>query len=121
VKTSSEVADPKWKGKILLTDPRVADNYMGWLDGMERRFRMDFPKKIAAQDSKLTQSGASDVQMVAAGAYPINFPSFPISSRSSSRRRRRWRSSTSPIRCSSRCAGLGSCRRLRTPTPPGCS
>ena len=48
MKTSSEVADPKWKGKILLTDPRVADNYMGWLDGMERRVRMDFPK-LAAQ------------------------------------------------------------------------
>lgn len=77
IRTWSEVADPRWKGKILLTDPRVADNYMGWLDGMERRFGMDFLRKIAAQDSKLTQSGASGVQMVAAGAYPINFPSFP--------------------------------------------
>ena len=77
VKKWSDVIDPRWKGKILLTDPRVADNYMGWLDGLEKRFGMDFLKKIAAQDVKLTQSGASGVQMVSAGAYVMNFPTFP--------------------------------------------
>ncbi|MCC6472293.1 MAG: extracellular solute-binding protein [Burkholderiales bacterium] len=73
----SEVIDPRWKGKILLTDPRVADNYMGWLDGLAKRFGADFLRKIAAQDVKLTQSGASGVQMIAAGAYAMNFPTFP--------------------------------------------
>ncbi len=76
VRKWSDVIDPRWKGKILLTDPRVADNYMGWLDGLEKRFGMDFLRKIAAQDVKLTQSGASGVQMVSAGAYVMNFPTF---------------------------------------------
>jgi iron(III) transport system substrate-binding protein len=76
-RTWSDVIDPRWKGKILLTDPRVADNYMGWLDGLEKRFGIEFLKKIAAQDAKLTQSGASGAQMVSAGAYAINFPTFP--------------------------------------------
>jgi len=77
VKKWADVIDPKWKGKILLTDPRVADNYMGWLDGLEKRFGMDFLRKLSAQDVKLTPSGASGVQMVAAGAYHVNFPTFP--------------------------------------------
>jgi iron(III) transport system substrate-binding protein len=77
VKKWADVIDPKWKGKILLTDPRVADNYMGWLDGLEKQFGMDFLRKLSAQDIKLTASGASGVQMVAAGAYLMNFPTFP--------------------------------------------
>ena len=75
-KTYQDLVDPKWKGKILLTDPRVADNYFGWLDGLEKAKGADFLRKIAALQLKLTQSGASGAQMVAAGAYAINFPTF---------------------------------------------
>lgn len=75
-KTWAELANPKWKGKFLLMDPQVADNYMGWLDAVERAHGTDLLRKIAAQDYKLTQSGASGVQMVAAGAYLFNAPTF---------------------------------------------
>ncbi len=67
--TLSDLADPKWKGKFLLTDPQVAENYMGWLDAVERAKGTDLLKKIATQNYKVTQSGASGMQMVAAGAY----------------------------------------------------
>jgi iron(III) transport system substrate-binding protein len=80
-KTWANLADPKWKGKFLLTDPQVADNYMGWLDAVERAQGTELLKKIAAQDYKLTQSGASGVQQVAAGAFAFNAPTFTAFSR----------------------------------------
>ncbi|MBL0419853.1 extracellular solute-binding protein [Ramlibacter sp. AW1] len=75
-RTWSDLADPKWKGKFLLTDPQVADNYMGWLDAVERAHGMDLLRKIATQQYKVTPSGASGVQQVAAGAYVFNAPTF---------------------------------------------
>jgi len=75
-KTWSDLADPKWKGRFLLTDPQVADNYLGWLDAVERRLGMDYLRKVGAQNYKVTQSGASGVQMVAAGAVAFNAPTF---------------------------------------------
>jgi iron(III) transport system substrate-binding protein len=75
-KTWADLADPKWKGKFLLTDPQVADNYMGWLDAVERTHGMDLLRKIATQDYKVTPSGASGVQQIAAGAYLFNAPTF---------------------------------------------
>jgi iron(III) transport system substrate-binding protein len=73
----TDLTDPKWKGKFLLTDPQVADNYLGWLDAVEKVNGMDFLRKIAVQDYKVTQSGASGAQMVAAGAHLFNAPTFP--------------------------------------------
>jgi iron(III) transport system substrate-binding protein len=76
-KTYEDLTNPKWKGKILLTDPRVADNYFGWLDGLEKVKGAEYLRKVASLELKLTQSGASGAQMIAAGAYAINFPTFP--------------------------------------------
>ncbi len=75
-KTWSEVLNPKWKGKIALTDPRISNIYLGWVDAMEKRFGAGFLTRFAAQDFKLTQSGAAGAQMVAAGAYALNFPAY---------------------------------------------
>ncbi|CAN5486091.1 hypothetical protein BH09PSE5_BH09PSE5_37550 [soil metagenome] len=75
-KTWTDLTDPKWKGKFLLTDPQVADNYMGWLDAVERTKGVDLLRKLSKQEFKLTQSGASGVQMIAAGAYQFNAPTF---------------------------------------------
>jgi iron(III) transport system substrate-binding protein len=81
-KTWADLANPKWKGKFLLTDPQVADNYMGWLDAVERSQGTALLRRIATQDYKVTQSGASGVQQVAAGAYLFNAPTFTAFSRS---------------------------------------
>ncbi len=75
-KTWADVVDPKWKGKILLTDPRISDTYLGWVDMLEKRYGADFIQKLGAQDVKLTQSGASGAQLVAAGAHHLNFPAY---------------------------------------------
>src|SRR5690606_15000941 len=62
--------------KFLLTDPQVADNYMGWLDTVEKANGVEYLRKLAQQDYKITQSGASGAQMVAAGAHIFNAPTF---------------------------------------------
>src|SRR5690606_30344101 len=72
----TDLADPKWKGKILLTNPTVADNYLGWLDAMERFNGIDYLKSLSGQNYTLTTSGASGAQMVAAGAHLVNAPTF---------------------------------------------
>lgn len=75
-KTWGDLADPKWKGRILLTDPRVSDTYLGWVDMLEKRYGAAFIQKLGAQDIKLTQSGASGAQLVAAGSSHVNFPAY---------------------------------------------
>ena len=75
-KTWADIVNPKFKGKIVLTDPRISDTYFGWADTLGKRYGDDFLKKLAAQDLKLTQSGASGAQLVAAGAFALNFPAY---------------------------------------------
>jgi len=72
----ADLADPRWKGRFLLTDPQVADNYLGWLDAVERANGVELLRRIAKQDYKITQSGASGAQMIAAGAHAFNAPTF---------------------------------------------
>jgi len=75
-RTWKEVVNPKWKGKVMLTDPRTSVTYLGWLDQMEKNFGQEFVKKLVQLDFKLTKSGASGAQMVAAGAFAMNFPAY---------------------------------------------
>ena len=75
-KTWADIINPKFKGKIVLTDPRISDTYFGWVDMLSKRYGDDFIRKLAAQDLKLTQSGASGAQLVAAGAFALNFPAY---------------------------------------------
>ena len=75
-KTWTAFIDPKFRGKILLTDPRISDTYMGLMDTLGKKFGDDFLRKLAAQNLKLTQSGASGAQLVAAGSSALNFPAY---------------------------------------------
>jgi iron(III) transport system substrate-binding protein len=75
-KTWKQLADPKWKGKVLLTDSRTSETYLGWLNAMEKNLGPDYVKQIAALNFTLTPSGASGAQMVAAGAQALNFPAY---------------------------------------------
>jgi iron(III) transport system substrate-binding protein len=71
-----DIADPKWRGKILLTDPRTSETYLGWLAKMERAVGADFVQALAKQQFTIIASGASGAQMIAAGAFPINLPTY---------------------------------------------
>jgi len=75
--TWQDLIDGKWLGQVVFTDPRGSENYLGWLDAMERAHGMEFLEALRNLEYTLTQSGASGAQMVAAGAQAVNFPSFP--------------------------------------------
>jgi iron(III) transport system substrate-binding protein len=75
-KTWKELADPKWKGKALFTDPRTSETYTGWMDTVEKSLGPDYLKQVGALNFTLTPSGASGAQMIAAGAHAINFPTY---------------------------------------------
>ena len=69
-----DLADPKWKGKILLTDPRTTPTYMGWAEVMKDLYGIGYLEKLKAQNFDLVQSATPGAQQVAAGAYAFNFP-----------------------------------------------
>jgi len=72
----TDILDPKWRGQISLTDPRISNTYLGWLDAMERSHGPDFVKQLGQQEITLVQSGAAGAQMVAAGSQALNFPAY---------------------------------------------
>ena len=75
-KTWKDLADPKWKGKALFTDPRTSETYTGWMDTVEKSLGPDYLKQLANLNLTLTPSGASGAQMIAAGSQAVNFPSY---------------------------------------------
>jgi len=75
-KSWPELLEPRWRGKLLLNDLREGDIYLAWIDGIEKKYGMDFVKKIASMKPNLINSGSSGAQQVAAGAYAANFPTF---------------------------------------------
>lgn len=75
--TWKDLIKPRWAGQMIFTDPRGSENYLGWLDAMERAHGMEYLEAISTLNYTLTQSGASGAQMVAAGAQSVNYPSFP--------------------------------------------
>jgi|GEM_PF-1247246 len=76
-KSWMDILDPKWRGQISLTDPRVSNTYLGWLDAMERHHGPEFVERLGQQEITLVQSGAAGAQMVAAGSQALNFPAYP--------------------------------------------
>lgn len=73
----TDILDPRWRGQISLTDPRISNTYLGWLDAMERSHGPEFVRSLGEQEFTLVQSGAGGAQMVAAGSQAMNFPAYP--------------------------------------------
>jgi iron(III) transport system substrate-binding protein len=73
-KAWTDLLDPKYKGKILLSSPKATPSYMGWAEQMREYYGIDYLKKLRAQEFKLVDSAEPGGQQVAAGAYMLNFP-----------------------------------------------
>ena len=74
------LADPFWKGRIALVDPRNSTNQLSFLLGLQKRFGDDWMKRFAANDPKLVGTASAASQQVAAGAYDILVPTVPAQS-----------------------------------------
>lgn len=73
-KVWKDVVNPKWKGKIILSDPQISVNWGGWLKVTHDALGDDFLKALATQGFQVVASTATGAQQVAAGAKALNFP-----------------------------------------------
>lgn len=72
-----QLLDERYRGKIILTDPKASPGYMSWYSIMRKREGDDFLKKLAALDPLWVDTGAVGAQQVATGGYAVSLPSYP--------------------------------------------
>jgi iron(III) transport system substrate-binding protein len=75
IKSWQELAEPKWKGQLLMTDPRaVGPTLNAWYVVMRRTYGDEFLRKLGANAS-YSPSVVPGLQQVAAGAAAVYVPS----------------------------------------------
>jgi iron(III) transport system substrate-binding protein len=79
-KSWMDMLDPKWKGKLLVTDPNASPTYMAWAQDMINTYGVSYLEKLRANEFKVAASGVPGAQQVAAGAALISFPARPVHS-----------------------------------------
>lgn len=72
----TDILDPRWKGKVVLSDPRTSISWLGWVDAMVKAHGIEFAEGIRAQEWDVIASAAPGAQQVAAGAYDASTPAF---------------------------------------------
>ncbi len=71
-RTWKDLADPKWKGQVVLVNPRASGTYRSvWSE--VRKLYPDFLTNVAALDPRLAESAAPAAQQLAAGTGSIAF------------------------------------------------
>ena len=73
-KTWTDLLDPKWKGRLLLGDPRSVPSYMALARIWQERYGDEFLIKLAAQKPTWVPSVVPVTQQLAAGEVPIVAP-----------------------------------------------
>jgi iron(III) transport system substrate-binding protein len=77
-KTWKDLLDPKWKGKIILTDPTSSPAFVDlWWAVAKKNGGMDFLRKLRAQASRLYPGVAPLTQALASGEAAIAAPGVP--------------------------------------------
>jgi iron(III) transport system substrate-binding protein len=73
-KSWSDLADPKWKGKILADDFRATGGGSSWFSVTYEKFGRPFHEKLAAQNIAFTRDMREAERRVARGEYAIYLP-----------------------------------------------
>ena len=73
-KSWADLADPKWKGKILLDDPRAIGGGYLWFYVLHDKLGRDYVEKMAAQMPTFTQGPIEAHRRIARGEFPIYIP-----------------------------------------------
>lgn len=73
-KTWTDLLDPKWKGRLLLGDPRSVPSYMALARIWQEKYGDEFLVKLAAQKPTWVPSVVPVTQQLAAGEVPIVAP-----------------------------------------------
>ena len=74
LKTWEGLADPHWKGKIALVDPKISTNVVSWLLNMRATYGDAWMQGLIRNQFKVVGTGTSGVQQVAAGAFQLVVP-----------------------------------------------
>jgi iron(III) transport system substrate-binding protein len=72
----TDILDPKWKGRVVLSDPRTSISWLGWVDAMVKAHGIEFAEGVREQGWDVIASAAPGAQQVAAGAYAGSTPAF---------------------------------------------
>jgi iron(III) transport system substrate-binding protein len=75
-KTWTDILDPRWKGRVVLSDPRASISWLGWVDAMVKAHGIEFAHGVRDQEWDVISSAAPGAQQVAAGAYAASTPAF---------------------------------------------
>ncbi|MBI3964565.1 MAG: extracellular solute-binding protein, partial [Chloroflexi bacterium] len=69
-----ELLDPKWKGQILLVDPRNVALWLAWLQLLQDNYGEQYLQKLGQQNLRLVASSVPGVQQLAAGEGSVIVP-----------------------------------------------
>jgi iron(III) transport system substrate-binding protein len=75
LKSWKDLADPRWRGKIAMVDPKISTNMVSWLMLMRATYGEDWVKAFTANQFRVVTGGPSGVQQVAAGSFQLVIPS----------------------------------------------
>jgi ABC-type Fe3+ transport system substrate-binding protein len=73
-KSWNDLLDPKWKGKIIIDDPRALGNGFAFFNATYKGLGADFQKKLAAQAPVISRQVRNDERRVARGEFPMYAP-----------------------------------------------
>ena len=75
LKSWKDLADPRWRGKIAMVDPKISTNMVSWLMLMRETYGDEWVKAFSANQFRVVTGGPSGAQQVAAGAFQLVVPS----------------------------------------------
>jgi iron(III) transport system substrate-binding protein len=76
-RTWNDLADPKWKGRTLMIEPRSSPSFRASYNVI-RKIHPGILGRIADNAPRISESGTSAVQQLAAGTGAIAFTGYPV-------------------------------------------
>ena len=70
-KTWEDLLDPKWKGKLALTDAASASSALHWFAAIQSVYGREFMEKLAQQDVLVRTGGADVANTLVSGERPV--------------------------------------------------
>lgn len=76
-RTWQDLADPKWKGRTLMIEPRSSVSFRAPYNVI-RTIHPGILSKLADNEPRISESGTSTVQQLAAGTGAVGYAGYPV-------------------------------------------